>query len=584
MTDINRLIDIARSIGMDSQVAALERIAARSANPEATLLLPFVGEFSSGKTSLINALTDSKALATATEPTTATIFEIHFSADACRALIVDEQGQVSDITDIEQLRTDRHPDAKAITLFDTSRRVPESVIIVDTPGLSSPDARHRQTLVDFVPAADGVVLVVDINSQMTRSLTDFAKTMALAKKPLYLVLTKSDTKTEAEVEASKKYIAEHADIPLERVIAVSAQKDRLDELDALVAELQSKKGEIMQRVDAQRMADAARQMIQRIDQLLAAATTDKQLEAGLRDKEFELKTIQHNISELVDEVNTKVADVSRRVTRQFEDQAESRLMGIAVDGGPNVDARMVDAINSLTSVMLSQFKQQAGQLFADAAATREVGEGIDACGALRALDLSAYSVQGLSYGLDLASMGHGYDGLIKGGMAVVATVAAVAAAGPALAAAGTALAEGGAVATAISAADTISDVASIVSNQRMRRTMKAGFQAACQQVEANKESIISGITDKMIGKPQRKRAVRQYVEGSLVPEFKAQMDGIATDLSAAVRNALNAGAAAAIDERNAVLARMRDEYAKNKDALRQRTNQLKDYKTELQTI
>ena len=91
-----------------------------------------------------------------------------------------------------------------MTVFDTSKRIPASTIIVDTPGLSSPDPQHKQTLVNFLPKADGILLVTDINQQMTRSLTDFIEMIKLSQRPIYLILTKSDTKSEEDIESAKQ--------------------------------------------------------------------------------------------------------------------------------------------------------------------------------------------------------------------------------------------------------------------------------------------------------------------------------------------------------------------------------------------
>ena len=81
MADLNKLREIAEYCGLSNLVFELEAIDMRSKQENASLILPLVGEFSSGKTTLINALTDSKKLETATKPTTATIYEVHFGTE-----------------------------------------------------------------------------------------------------------------------------------------------------------------------------------------------------------------------------------------------------------------------------------------------------------------------------------------------------------------------------------------------------------------------------------------------------------------------------------------------------------------------
>ena len=83
--DTDKLLEISSELGFGEITKRLQIIAQRQTTQNCPLVLPLVGEFSSGKTTLINSLTDSGALETATKPTTATIYEVHFGSDRCRA-------------------------------------------------------------------------------------------------------------------------------------------------------------------------------------------------------------------------------------------------------------------------------------------------------------------------------------------------------------------------------------------------------------------------------------------------------------------------------------------------------------------
>ena len=261
MNNIGKLIEIAEFLGLGNIVSELRMIDWRSKQENANLILPLVGEFSSGKTTLINALTDSKKLETATKPTTSTIYEVHFGCDSCHAKVLMEDGVVQDVNDLAELKNDNLADAKVVTVFDTSKRVPATTILVDTPGLSSPEQKHRQTLVDFLPKADGIMLVIDINQQITKSLTDFIETMKLSRRPIYLILTKSDTKSAGDIEAAKKYISDNCQIPLKQLSVVSSATNSLDELYLLLDNIQKDKKEILKQVDGQRVKDIVKYLL-----------------------------------------------------------------------------------------------------------------------------------------------------------------------------------------------------------------------------------------------------------------------------------------------------------------------------------
>ena len=58
---------------------------------------------------------------------------------------MDEKGEIHDIVDLAELKNDTLADARVVTVFDTSKTIPSTTILVDTPGLLSPDPKHKQT-------------------------------------------------------------------------------------------------------------------------------------------------------------------------------------------------------------------------------------------------------------------------------------------------------------------------------------------------------------------------------------------------------------------------------------------------------
>ena len=606
MDNFQTLLNIAEYLGLDNVVSEIEAIDMRSKQENASLILPLVGEFSSGKTTLINALTDSKKLETATKPTTATIYEVHFGCDSCHAKVVDENGELHSVQDIADLKNDTLADAKVVTVFDTSNRVPSTTILVDTPGLSSPDPKHKQTLVSFLPKADGIMLVTDINQQITRSLTDFIETMKLSKRPIYLILTRSDTKSGSEIEAAKKYISDNCQIPLKQMAVVSASTDSLDELYALLDSIQKDKKEILKKVDSQRIKNIIDFMTNHIDELMKASNSEKDLEEAIRRCQYELDKIKRNIDRLVDSMSDDIEEEGRTLSRKFEDTIFSKLNGIVTGKSNDFDAEAISVINNTATLLLSEYRNNIKTILREKANQQKGSDNEVTLSSLEEMDLSTIQMTELSYNLDLNSMGHEYDGWIKNGViavAAVATVAAVAASGGAAA--------GVAAANAIDVADTVSDIGSIVSNQktigRLQKTVgqmekAAGFvskasekyesynqsnQKMGQQVGSDKgmiESMVGLVTDKMNSKPQRVRAIRNYIDSSLTPEFKLQLSNISQSLASSIRNSLQNEASILIGQKTDSLNQLKSEMKEKKDVFENRMEQLREYKTLLLTI
>lgn len=568
MENIAKIEEIAEYLGFSNIVSELREIDFRSKQENANLILPLVGEFSSGKTTLINSLTDSKKLETATKPTTATIYEVHFGCDSCHAKVLSQEGSIQEVNDIADLKNDVLADAKVVTVFDTSKRVPATTILVDTPGLSSPDPKHKQTLVNFLPKADGIMLVTDINQQITRSLTDFIDTMKLSKRPIYLILTKSDTKSATDIESAKKYISDNCQIPLKQLAVVSAVNNDLDELYSLLDSIQKDKKEILKQVDGQRIKNIVNLLTEHIETLMNASNSDKELDEAIRRSQYELDKISRNIDRLVDSMSDDIEEQERTVSRKFEDTIFSKLNTLVTGKSSNFDGEAISTINNIATLLMNDYKAGIQDLLRNKARSQKGTDNEVPLTSLENMDLSSIQMSGLSYNLDLNTMGHEYDGLIVTGLKVVGTAAALYVGAGAAGAAG-----------ALDAADTASDILcdgdSVVS-----KVTNNGNGSAKPIVE----SLVGLVTDATMSKPQRVRAVRNYVDGSLAPEFKSGLRSISQTLINSIRCNLQNEASVVIGQKTDSLNQLRQEMQEKKDLFKQRLGQLREYKTILLTI
>lgn len=625
MEHIEFLKEVAQELGQQNILNSLNAILERASQQNANLLIPLVGEFSSGKTTLLNALTDSKKLETATKPTTATIYEIHFGCNKCEANVVLSDGQVAHFDDLGGLKNDQLSDAQIVTVFDTSTKVPSSTILVDTPGLSSPVIKHRQVLVDFLPSADAILLVVDINQQVTRSLTDFIDMIKLSKRPVYIVLTKSDTKSVSEIEAAKQYIADNCKLPVQQVVVVSAAKDNMSELYALLETIQKSKNEILAKVDGQRIKDLAQILVNRVDEMLTASSSDENLDMEIRRQQLDLDKIKRNINRLIDSMASDISEDGSKISRRFEDSMYEKLGALVAGGSANMDNDALSVINNTASLLLSEYKNNIMGILKSKVQSAQGSDSEIPVESLMSIDLSGVQISGLNYNLDLNSMGHEYDGMIKTGVIAVAAVATVAAAvatagaaGAAAGAAGTAGTAGaagtaaaagtagtagaaGTVATTVAASkavdivDTATDVGSIIYTRKMMKRIAKTEEFAGKAVDkynkiekADKKGILSSMvgfaTERLLSKPQRVRAVRNYVDGTLVPEFKSQMENLSQSVVNMIRGGLQNDASEMIAQKTAMLNELKEQCSEHKAEFARRKETLKQYKEKLSTI
>ena len=606
---------IAQSLGFNDLMAELNVLAQRQEQENCPLILPLVGEFSSGKTTLINALTDSKKLETATKPTTATIYQIHFGSESCHATVCYEDGKQIEVKDIAELKNDAINDAAIVDVYDTSNKVPSTTILVDTPGLSSPDPRHKQTLVDFLPQADAILLVSDINQQITRSITDFIKTMSLAKRQIFLVLTKSDTKSASDLIAAKEYISKNTEIPLAQVACVSAIKNDMSELYDLFDSIQKSKGDILQKVNEQRLSNIAKEMLGRIDRLMSASSSDKETDEAIHEQQYKLDKLNRNIDRLISDLRSDINDIETSISREFEDKVFDSLDAIVAGNSNDFDSEAISTINSLSSLLFSDYKVQVQKRLREKAESRSQSDDAVNLRSISELDMSSYAINGLSYNLNLNTIGHEKDGAIANGLKVAAAVAAVAtvasaaptALGAATGAASGAGATAGAAASsasALGAADLVLDAGTILYARsklsKMERMAKFAGQASehltkindsdhkfGEQMGASKgmvESLVGFVTENMCSKPQRRRAIINYIDGTLAPQFKSELSQISNALTQAISDILHQEASTSAEQMVSALNELKSARTAKEAEFKERMAKLKDYKRELSIL
>ena len=583
---LQTLREVAQALGATHIQTALEQIIVRQSQQECPITLPLVGEFSAGKTSLLNALTDTKALETAVLPTTATLFEVHFGCPTAYAEVLSANGETQRVNDIASLKNSQLGSAQLVTVFDTSTRVSPEIVLVDTPGLSAPDPRHRQVLTEFLPKADAILLVSDINQQLTRSLANFCRDMKLANKSIYMVLTKCDSKTPDERKAARDYILAQRELGFADVVCVSGVTGEVDELMKVFKEISAKKQEILAKADTARLAQIKQELETTLEEQLAALESIENCKAALAEEERKLKQLQNAINRLTESCDSAVDDIARDTRRVFATAMQQQLCSLVQQSGNNFDRQAIDTINKCATITMQQFRSRVQQVIVEASnrANRESGLSTEI---LQSVDLSQVECQGLSYGINLNQIGHEYDSYIKFG-ALAAVGAAVMFALPAaglVGSVGGAAIEVGEMAAISRISTTVARAGRMV--QKTQEYVERG-RAIDQQVGENfgqndgmVNKLIGWTTEKIYGKSQREYTVRTYLDQTLIPEFESVMNGNRALVFKLIEEALQRSNEAAIAERRRALEQVRDEHEQKKAETETRRSQLQGFRTAL---
>ena len=211
---------------------------------------PVVGNFSTGKSSMINAIIGKPLLSVEITPETAVPTEIYYGNNKVY------QYNKDDVVErrIEELPltglTVQTTDLVKIEYDNDFLKEIRSVNIVDLPGFDTSFELHNRAIDQYLPNSLAYLLVVSSDEPaLKESISDFLKELKEYNMPVYVVITKSNRLDEEDLEREKKHLQKLVGDIVERDDVTVACVDsygriRNDELKDILREIQSQTGKI----------------------------------------------------------------------------------------------------------------------------------------------------------------------------------------------------------------------------------------------------------------------------------------------------------------------------------------------------
>lgn len=190
-----------------------EKLLSAIENLESLFLVVFVGEFSTGKSSIINAIIGEKILDEGITPTTDKISIIKYG---------EEKGvELKD----------------GIATFTVNQKNLENLYIVDTPGTNVTIEQHEQITQNFIPRADIIFFTIGAERAVTGSESEFIKFLREDwKKKIVFLLNKIDIASDDE---EYNELIQHSTTELQRIFSIEphiipiSAKRELDSLESI---------------------------------------------------------------------------------------------------------------------------------------------------------------------------------------------------------------------------------------------------------------------------------------------------------------------------------------------------------------
>ena len=209
------------------------------------LVVPIVGAFSSGKSTLINAFLGSDTiLPVAITPETSLATELHYSENE-RIEGVRENGsidtfKISDIIGVKD-RAKEYEYAK-IYLNNQNLKAIEPLVLVDMPGYDSPLDIHNKAIAKYLSKGCHFINLTSVEEgTITRTMLRRLREISSFNREISFFLSKSNIRSSSEVEEIRTAMKEQIEFEFEEANVVAIGKNGAENLEKVLKELDLEK-------------------------------------------------------------------------------------------------------------------------------------------------------------------------------------------------------------------------------------------------------------------------------------------------------------------------------------------------------
>lgn len=357
----NKAINIAQNTDcLNDKIQELSLLTKSIENQE--LLVPVIGGFSSGKSSLINSFLGSNVLGVAITPQTAIATELRYSSEEkIEAIKDDESIDVFKINELEKVE-EKAQTYNHIKLYLNNQKLKEidPIVLVDMPGFNAPIATHNKAINRYIPS--GVYFIALLSGADEKTLTNTFITelngIYTRGKEFQLCISKTNMIPQRDIEQIKSYAKD----TLEMEFGYSKDIELLDDNSGAKLE------KILKDIDIESLFESIykphismnlKEMESTINTTISALRYDKQdainaideLKNGISQIEIEKKKAIDNANSKYNDTNIEgiIGVVSSALSNNATTLAQSALNGGDIQSAIN---------NIINSVLPSEIQKR----------------------------------------------------------------------------------------------------------------------------------------------------------------------------------------------------------------------------------
>ncbi|WP_297207041.1 dynamin family protein [uncultured Brachyspira sp.] len=268
-----------------------------------SLIVPVVGDFSSGKSTLLNKFIGKDILQVNIKPETAVPCELYYSKEEY-AIGVDENGNE---IKLEEVNTENTKDFLYIKRYVNSENLKkiDPIILVDMPGFDSPLENHNRAIMSYLDKGIYYILLTPVDAgTVSRSMINQINNIKNLKKDLSVFLTKTDLRDEDTVQKVKREIQDRlSDIDIHKTVNTINEKE-IDLFDKMIKELNTE--ELFYSIFADLIKVICQETESSLKIKISALKSDVNQNKGtIEELEKAIKNLEEKREELIKEQKSK---------------------------------------------------------------------------------------------------------------------------------------------------------------------------------------------------------------------------------------------------------------------------------------
>ncbi len=338
------------------------------------IVIPVIGPFSAGKSSLINSFLGTDYLPVGITPETSLATELRYSENErieCISPKDFSKPDVYSLSDFEKIKEKANTyEYMVVYLNNSNLKKIQHIVLVDMPGFESPLDIHNKAIVNYIEKGIFYIVVISVESgTLPRSLLNRLKGLESLQRDFEVILNKVNLKPESDVQQ----IADKIQKDIEDYLSVNkkvyfAGENGGQTLEKILLSLNT--DNLIKKMYLPELKYITFQVVDTIETMISS------LQKTVEQNEEEIKALEKEIDYLIKERNNKVQEIENRysnasvnnilssIERELISQKEY-LAKIAVSAPDRFSKAVNDIVVNVLSLEVPNMISQIGSQIID---------------------------------------------------------------------------------------------------------------------------------------------------------------------------------------------------------------------------